>query len=488
MNDWTVPKFSALVGEGPSIRKDWCEEHNVPESKCVECNPTLLPKGADYGWCAEHGVSNCPLHHTDVAQVKNVPTVTQADFARASRALAIRERASNNSLCKVYLTRIQFASLDAVKEAGVDVEPVERKPITESVSGNGEIVYDQTRLGNIASRAPGSVWRVLKNVGDRVQEGEVLAIVDAQVIGQAKGELIDALVQESLQHKTVKRLSGLPDGVVAGRKVLEAEADFEKAGVSVLRAQQTLANLGLSVDVEKLKALPHQDQVEELRRLGFENVEQLDSSGIASANLLPIRSPMDGIVVERNVVAGEVVDSARPLFRVADTSKMWLTLNVPLEEASRLALGQEARFRPDGSKQEVSGKLSWISTATNRETRMLEVRAKLPNPDGLLRDETFGAGQIVLRDEPEAIVVPNSAVHWEGCCHVVFVRNKHYFDSPESFKVFHVRPVRLGAKNEKYTEIIAGVLPGEVVTTTGSDVLRAQLLKNSLGEGCTCGQ
>ena len=54
--------------------------------------------------------------------------------------------------------------------------------------------------------------------------------------------------------------------------------------------------------------------------------------------------------------------------------------------------------------------------------------------------------------------------------------------------MFHVRTVRLGAKNEKFTEIIAGVLPGEVVATKGSDVLRAELLKNNLGEGCCCGK
>jgi cobalt-zinc-cadmium efflux system membrane fusion protein len=61
-----------------------------------------------------------------------------------------------------------------------------------------------------------------------------------------------------------------------------------------------------------------------------------------------------------------------------------------------------------------------------------------------------------------------------------------YFDSPDSYKVFHVRSVRLGAINGKYTEVIAGVLPGEVIATAGSDVLRAQLLKNNLGAGCDC--
>ena len=85
-------------------------------------------------------------------------------------------------------------------------------------------------------------------------------------------------------------------------------------------------------------------------------------------------------------------------------------------------------------------------------------------------------------------MVPSEAVHWEGCCHVVFVRDKGYFDSKDSPKVFHVRTVRLGAGAGRLTEIVAGVLPGEVVATKGSDVLRAELLKNNLGEGCCCGK
>ena len=186
---------------------------------------------------------------------------------------------------------------------------------------------------------------------------------------------------------------------------------------------------------------------------------------------------MDGIIVARQVVAGEVVDASRVLFQLADTSRMWLTLNVSVEDAGKLALGQPVRFRPDGSRDEVSGKLVWISTTADQQTRMVTVRAELPNPKGQLRNETFGAGRIVLREEQEAIVVPNEAIHWEGCCHVVFVRDKGYFDSPDSPKVFHIRTVRLGARNEKFTEIIAGVLPGEVVATKGSDVLRAELLE-----------
>lgn len=485
--DWKLPKFSALTGAAPSERADWCEEHGVPESQCVECNPDLLPKGPDYGWCPEHGVHNCVLHHPDVAQLKETPVVSEADLERAARALALRSRPENNAVCKVYQRRIQFASIESVKQAGVDVELVERQPLSEWVAGNGEITYDATRLASLSSRVPGTTFRVLKSIGDSVREGDVLAIVDAMEVGRAKSDLVKALVAEDLARQTLDRLKGLTSGVVPGRQILEAETAFAQAEAEVLSAQQSLANLGLPINVSELRGRANDAIVDRLRFLGLpEDLVSQFAPQTTTANLIPIRSPLDGVIVDRQVVAGEVVDPTRTLFQVADPSQMWLTLNIPLEEARFLSVGQPVRFRPDGSPNEVTGKLTWISTAADKQTRMVKVRAELPNPDGQLRDETFGTGRVVLREEQEAIVVPKEAIHWEGCCHVVFVRDKGYFDSPESPKVFHVRSVRMGAKNGKSTEIIAGVLPGEVVVTKGSDVLRAQLLKNNLGEGCAC--
>ena len=143
-------------------------------------------------------------------------------------------------------------------------------------------------------------------------------------------------------------------------------------------------------------------------------------------------------------------------------------------------------FAPTAADKTSKARVDWISTSADKLTRMVQVRAVLPNPDGRLRNETFGTGQVILREERDAIVIPTGSSHWEGCCEVVFVRDKHYFDSPASYKVFHVRSVRLGATNGDYTEVISGLLPGEVIATEGSDVLRAQLLKNNLGAGCDC--
>ena len=54
-NNWTMPKFSALVGNGKTEKDDWCAEHGVPESICVACNAELMSKGKLHGWCEQHG-------------------------------------------------------------------------------------------------------------------------------------------------------------------------------------------------------------------------------------------------------------------------------------------------------------------------------------------------------------------------------------------------------------------------------------------------
>jgi len=445
-----------------------------------------MPKGPDYGWCEVHGVHNCTLEHPDVAQLKETPAVSPDDLERASRALAVAPRKENNSACKVYQTRIQFASIESVQQAGVDVELVDRAPIVEAITGSGEIVYDPTRQASLASRLPGTVWLVSKNVGDPVAKGEVLAVIDAAAVGELKTTLLRALAERNLQQQNVARLREAR-GAVAGSRILDSEAALAKAQADVLAADQSLRNLGLPVDVNSLQGLDEQQVLDQLRLLGIPDSirGQLDSQTVTS-NLLPVRSPIEGVVVERSVAPGEVVDPARILFQVADVRQMWLTLNVPLENMNQLAIGQPVHFHADGSRETVVGKLDWISTSADRMTRMVQVRAVLDNPDGRLRNETFGTGEIILRSESDAIVIPTGASHWEGCCQVVFVRDKDYFDSPESYKVFHVRSVRLGAVNGSRTEVLSGVLPGEVIATAGSDVLRAQLLKNNLGAGCDC--
>lgn len=481
---WTMPKFSVLTGNGQATQDDWCAEHAVAESVCVECKPDLFPKGKEFGWCKQHGIPECPLDHPEVAQLKVKPEVSPDDLARAQRALAFAPRSENSSKCKLHLRRIQFASKEAAAKAGVEVEPVWLAPIIESVSAHGEVTYDQTRVARLSARVSGTVWRVTKQVGDRVQQGEILALVDAAEVGKAKAEFLQTLVQVDLKKQMLTNFRAA-EGAVPERTIQEAEAATQEAQIRLLTAQQALVNLGLPIQADDFTGLRSEEIVARVRFLGLpEAVAKPLDPKTTTANLLPLRAPLDGVVVSRAVVAGEVVDTAKALFVVADVRSMWLTLNVRQEDTQKLTLGQPVQFHVDGRAEEVRGTIDWISSAVDEKTRTVRVRADLANAEELLRSNTFGTGRIILREEKSAVVVPNDAIQWDGDCHVVFVRDKNYDpQKADSLLVFHVRKVRPGARNDRYTEIAAGVLPNELVATKGSGVLRSELLKNHLGAG-----
>lgn len=378
---------------------------------------------------------------------------------------------------------LHFASAEAVDRLGVEIGGAWRTDVTEAVDANGEVAYDQTRLAHLSSRLAGSVWRVEKHVGESVRAGEVLALVDAVEVGKTKSDFLHALVQVGLKEKT---LSGLRSsaGAIPERSVQEADAALHEARIQLLTAQQALVNLGLPVQADMLRGLTADQVAQRIRFLGLpEDLARTLDPRTAPANLLPLMAPLAGTVVERHVVEGEVVNSSKVLFVIADVNHVWLYLNVRAEDARRLKVGQDVYFRPDGSKEDVVGRLTWISTAVDERTRTVDARAELVNPAGKdrLRASTFGTGRIILRREKGALVVPPESVQQVDADFVVFVRDKNYMkaDAP---KVFHVRPVRLGVRNELFAEVFSGVLPGEFVAAKGSGALRNELLKNDHGK------
>jgi cobalt-zinc-cadmium efflux system membrane fusion protein len=493
--DWTLPKFSALVSGGKSDSSNacivngegWCKEHNVPEAICIECNKKLAPPLPDYGWCSEHGISECPLHHPDVAQLKETPVITAEDIQRADRALALLPRAENSSRCKHYQTRIQFASIEAIDKAGLDIAVVDQAPIIETINANGEVIYDQTHLAHLSSRVTGAVWQVIKQVGEQVHKGQVLALIDSTDVGKAKAELLQSIAELRLKQENVTRLQPLAsEGAVPGKQLREAEAAMQEAQIRLLSAGQTMTNLGMPVEIDQFDQLNTEQIAKQIQFLGLPSslVDELERN--TTSNLFPIRSPLDGVVIDCKVVPGESVDTASIIFGVADLTRMWLMLDVRQEDVSHVSLGRPVLFLTSDTKGElVKGTVAWISTETDDKTRTVKVRVELPNSEHKLRSNTFGTGRIVLRDEPKATVIPTEAVHTDGDCNIVFVRDKNFLEEGAP-KFFHIREVRVGVQNGDTSEIIAGLLPGEVVACKNSMVLEAQLLKSNLGAGCAC--
>jgi cobalt-zinc-cadmium efflux system membrane fusion protein len=480
---WKLPKMSEFVRNGTVATDDWCAEHLVPESDCIECQEGLLPKGKPAGFCQEHGVAECVTHHPELAQVKGEPELPKYDTAQA---IALVARPENNSRNTLHTRRVQFTSAESVAKAGIDVDVVQERPMIDAIITNGELMFDPTRVAHLSTRVPGSVAFVFKTVGDEVASGEMLALVDAAQVGQAKSQVVQALVQFHLRRGAVERLRPIAtDGAVAKRSLIEAESALQEAEIGFISARQSLANLGFDVP-DQLESVEPKRVADDLRFLGVPKsvISQLPPD-TKTANLIPIRAPYKGVVVKSEVVAGEVVDTSDMLFTVADPTRMWLLLSIRQEDAKYVRRGLPVTFQTGDRSQQVTGLISWISPAVNEQTRTMQVRVVIDNSNGGLQDKTFGTGRIILREEANAVVVPRDAVQSTPDATFVFVRDKNYFDE-RSPKFFHVRQVRMGAQDDQHVELLAGVLPGEVVATKGSSVLLAQLLRSNLGAGCGC--
>jgi cobalt-zinc-cadmium efflux system membrane fusion protein len=486
--DWKLPKFASLLSgkdedetDEEEEDKDWCEKHGAPKESCVECKPELFPRPKSYGWCKTHGVHECPLDHPDVAQLSALPLITAEEKKRVLRALKFGPRTKNDDDCKLHTRCIQLKSWELMEKAGIRTAQVTTKEMVESVTAPGELSYDPTLVARISARVPGTVRRVFKRIGQKVERGEVVALIESADVSRARADFLQAAAQFNLRSKTLARMKMELSSFPAAR-VLEAETAVQEAKIRVLGAEQALVSLGLPVHAADCAGLEPEELTRRVAVLGLppEVVRTLDNK-LTTTNLLPVISPRAGEVVDRQAVVGQVIDTRQVLLTVADTRRLWLLLHVRQEEGGRLQVGQPIDFQPDTGAKSIPTRIAWISPEVDPKTRTILIRAEVANEKGEQRANTFGEGTITQRVEKHAVVVPSNAVHSDGNCQVVFVLDKRSRQDKKGPLVFHVRSVRIGVRGNQDTEIIVGVLPGEWVATEGSAALRGQLLKDSMG-------
>ncbi len=372
------------------------------------------------------------------------------------------------------LARIDFGSAEEVDKYGIDISTVWSSSITESANAPGEVSFEPSRVARVSARAGGIARRVLKFSGDRVRVDETLALIDAPVVGKAKADFQQSLLLARHRERTRDDLLG-SFGATSPATLREAEAGVKESNVMLLATAQALANLGLPVKVDDFRRLTSADTAIRLRHLGVEDAVKDFDPGQRSANLLPVRSPIAGIVLSTEVVMGEVSEAGKPLFVVVDPSRVWVTLHLDSQDAGRVAVGLKVFFRPDGGTREHPATAVWVGTTADERTRTIPVRAEADNAAGSLWASTLGRGRIILREEPKALLVPHEAVQSFRGRPVVFVRDHKFLSGS---KAFDVRVIRIGGRDERNSEVLAGLKPGEVVATKGSAALLEELKRS----------
>ena len=397
-----------------------------------------------------------PPHGEDWCKTHRVP-LTQDVVCNAKPAsggmMIVREREMQEGECPNTLVRITLPD-GVAKRAGIAMEPVEMRPVAEAIRAPAETAYVPTKHAKVAPRAPGVVREVKVGVGDSVEADQTLAILDSQEVGAALGELRQAIAVVGLREKTHAQERELMEKRVGtGRDLLQAATELEEARLAVAAARQKLTLLGFAAA----------------------DLDRLAVSGEA-ASRLEVRSPFAGTVLEVAAVLGEVAAPDRPLFEVADVAQMRVAIDVYEADLPKIEKDQRVTFTVEGMPgKRFVGKVVTVGGAVDERTRTLKVLADVKNLQGLLRAHMFGRAEVQVKPSEPKLLVPRDAVQTDGDCHFVFV-------SPSN-NVFRTRQVELGTPYQGGFEILGGLAVGDKVVTTGSFMLKTEVLRGEMGAG-----
>ncbi len=545
---------NSTAGDDASRRystDEWCFAHDVPEAECTRCHPELVDRFKEANdWCGGHGIpeSQCLLCNPEfeVKWAAMRPEVPEPSLSEREAGIIVERRENamrpeNDPLCRVEDNQIRFLDPSIATKTGIRVEPATSRRITAEITCPAEVSYDETQLAHITPRTPGVIVDVRVDLGDAIEPGQVLAVIDSTTLGKTKSEYIEAresllIAQADVERHNViheaiaemleacdartpsEELRAKFDDVRIGeaksrllttharlelaRQSHEREKSLSAKGISTQEALQNAASRLAEAEAEFAATHEAIDIAMEEEHLDLERAlrvaqaardaarRQLQIVGVGSAQIqaldngehdqlarYELRSPIAGQVVRLHAVVGEMAPAESALFSVADLSSMWLMLSLDERDLATVALGQPVQFAADGwSGRQFQGTIDWLSSEVDDRTRTVEARVTLPNSERRLRANMFGTARVLVRQNEAMLTVPEQAIQTDGCCSLVFVKHTDTLYRP--------RKVELGLTRRGFIEVLDGLTENEPVVTTGSFLLKTEILKGSIGAGC----
>ncbi len=341
---------------------------------------------------------------------------------------------------------------DKAKSLGIEVDTLRAGSATSTVSRPATVQFDPDRVAQVGPRIEGKVVRVTKDLGDRVQEGEAVAVLSSVELGKAKSQYLTAQARLKTQRRAYEREQVLrADSISSEADLLEAQAQFEEAQAEFQAAKEALRLYGLS-DTDVAPAGRREMPISHFR----------------------VTSPVTGTLQKRDVEIGQTVGSQETPFHVANSSRMWVMIDGYERDIAAIEEGQRVRLTmsslPSASFQ---GRIDFISQTLEEETRTLRMRAVMPNPEGVLRDGMYGRAHISTDQTVERALISTDAVQTIGGSSMVFVPG-------EESGHFRAVEVRLGQESQDgMVELLSGLQPGDVAVTQGAFNLKATLTSQS---------
>ncbi len=188
---------------------------------------------------------------------------------------------------------------------------------------------------------------------------------------------------------------------------------------------------------------------------------------------LELKAPIDGSITQRKSTVGELIGRDTEIYTISDPVDLWVLAEIKERDIGAIHVGQEAAFTVLAYPNETfHGKVLLLGNRVEKDSRTLEVRIEASNPDGRLKPGMFADLEVTTTMVENVLVVPDTALQTEGEAQIVFVA---LGDGK-----FQKRVVKLGLEQHGRVQVLEGVKAGELVVTTGSFILKSELLKSEM--------
>jgi cobalt-zinc-cadmium efflux system membrane fusion protein len=321
--------------------------------------------------------------------------------------------------------------------AQVKVQPAATALVSDILRVAGRIDFDEQRIARIGSSVNGRVTDLYAPLGQTVKKGEALARLHSNELSTAQLAYLKAKSQMELNRRNVERAQSLfATDVISDAELQRRTNEFEVASAETRAARDQLRVLGLP-----------QSSIDELGKTG------------AIDSFAPVVSSIDGVVVERAVAAGQVVQPADKLFVIADLSRLWAIAQVPEQDVSQVKVGQAVKIQvPALNNEKIVGKLIYVGQTINPETRTVLVRTELDNKEGRLKPAML-ASMLIEATPIERLIVPSTAVVRENDVDHVFVSLGE--------GQFRLVRVKLGPESNGHRVVLEGLHAGDPIVIEG---------------------
>ena len=331
-------------------------------------------------------------------------------------------------------------STEQITAAGIQLAEAKPQNISRGLPFPGEVRFDEDRTAHVVPRVPGVVEAVAVNLGQTVKKGQLLAVIASQQISDQRSEQAAAQRRLALARTTYEREKKLwQDKISAEQDFLQARQALQEAEIALSNAQQKISVLSGSVVA-------------------------------TGGNRYELRAPFDGVVVEKHLTPGEVVDESTAAFTLSDLSRVWVTFGVSPKDLNKVQVGKAVTVSAPELNAEVVGSVAYVGSLLGEQTRTATVRVTLENPQGAWRPGLFVTALVATDSREARVAVPESAIQTVEDKPTVFVRTDDGFEA---------RAVELGSRAAGHVEITQGLEPGAQVASAGSFVLKSELGKAS---------